>query len=97
MPSGSDFRQITKDTGVEAAADGAGGDLDICVAEKRPKRLKYVRYAVVGTKFSALAVLVAILLGQASHTKESRHSKCSAFIFSTLDFQNPETFHVYYS
>ena len=69
MPSGSDFDRIPKAMGVEAAADDSIGDLDVHVSEKRQKRLKYARSAVMGTKYSVLAILVAILIGQASHTK----------------------------
>ena len=68
MPSSGDFGEAAEE---ERAADGASRNLDNRVAEKRLKRLKYARCAVVGTKLSVLAVLVAILLGQASHNKVS--------------------------
>ena len=65
MPSGGNFSQIAKMTEEEAAATD-----DVGAAEKRLKKLKYARFAVVGTKLSVLALLVAILLGQESITSK---------------------------
>ena len=72
MPSSGDFGKITKAAEEEPATNGTSVDLDVGVAEKRLKRLNYARCAVVGTKLSVLTILVAILLGQASHNKVSQ-------------------------